>query len=401
MNLMQRLINIYLLLILLVNSLTLSPSRAQKLDLPPCPINTIPVFMPDAQKPLWSGCKDKGGLYQGILFQLSGQQEILRFAGIKDSLREGREIRFGATGFLEERNYRKGHLNGKSFILKTQTNLGRLIPKKPTPSDWQKFTFSSPDSLLKEWLNLEPETSLEFTDGRMTRMQFGSKDYHFNVSRDGRIFALNHPELKNLFFVDPEALWDLNAADLKSALLPGFGSCKKYSGPIGRFVRHYDHLLYKREPSEAHHLEILNEIRDRFFNFCVPADLINHLGILECPPQLPSTIPPRHCVLPLSDQIHLPYESKYFTFEFTLGRPPDELREILAAKGLMKLVSRFDFLEDNLSISNAITIQVKHAARGVIFRPLEKDHTGLFKIKKEDSNEVNKRWYEWSHASGY
>jgi hypothetical protein len=394
-------IYIYIVLILSANLLTIPAFSAGKLQIPPCPAGSERIFMPDEHNPTWAACKDEGGLYQGLLIQLTGQQEIMRVAGVKNSLREGREMRFGLSGTLEERNFKAGHLNGKSFIFSSNATLARAFPAKATFTDWQVFSQNSDTSELKVWLKQEPETTIEFVDGRLSHLQFANGDYHFKISKDGRMFALDHKEMKNLFFIDPEPLWSLNAADLKLALLPGFGSCKKYSGPIGRFGRHYDHLLYRREPSEKKHLDILNEIRDRFINFCVPEDIRTHLGRLECPPQLPSTTPPQYCSIPVSDQLHIPYEPKYFSYEFTLGRAPDVLHEIFHEHGMDKFASSYTSFEDILKVTEKVPIQVKRTPNGIVFRPLERDKLGRIKIKKSSPGEGNKDWYEWKRVPGY
>ncbi|NDD65766.1 MAG: hypothetical protein EBZ36_17590, partial [Acidobacteria bacterium] len=123
-------------------------------------------------------------------------------------------------------------------------------------------------------------------------------------------------------FIDPEPLWDLSPSDLKTALGPGFGSCRKYAGPLIRYGRHYDVILFKRLPSEKKQQERLAEIRERFIRFCVPADLLEGLGKLECSPQLPGTLPAVPCLIPVSDQAKIPYAPKHFKFENSLGYPP-------------------------------------------------------------------------------
>ena len=398
---MQRPINLIFFLFFIANLLTKTAFGAAGLEIPPCPTGSNRVYMPDARSPIWTGCKDKEGLYQGLLIQFSSQTEMIRAAGVKDSLRDGREIRFGNTGTLEERNFKGGHLNGKSFIFKSESRLANLFPKNATAADWLFFTQNSNTSALQSWLKKDPESTIEFRDGRLSRIQFEQKDYQFNVTKEGRMFALNHPEMKNLFFTDTEPLWVLNAADLKRALLPGFGSCKKYAGPIGRFGRYYDHLLYKRESSEKKHLEAFREMLDRFIKFCVPEDIMSHLGVLECPPQLPTTSVAVHCQIPVSDQLHIPYESKYFTYEFTLGRAPDELHEYFREHGVAQFVSSYSAIEDKLDLSKKFVIQIKRSPKGTLFRPLEKDKQGRIKVKKSTPGEADKDWYDWKRVPGY
>lgn len=326
---------------------------------------------------------------------------MIRAAGVKDSMRDGREIRFGNTGYLEERNFKGGHLNGKSFIYKTDLRLSNLFPKAPTLEDWNYFATNSSQSFLKSWLKtVEPSSVLEFIDGRLSHVQAADIDYSFRVSKDGRMFAENHPEMKNLFFTDTEPLWLLNAADMRLALQTGFGSCKKYAGPISRFGRHYDHLLYKRETSYKKHLASLKEIQDRFIQFCVPQDIRENLGVLECPPQLPTTSTAPRCLIPVSDQLHIPYLPKYFKYEFTLGRAPDELHEIFREHGVAQFVSKFDSEEQILDLTKTVSIQIRRGPTGFVFRPLEKDKKGVIKIKKL-SSDADQDWYEWKRAPGY
>ncbi len=402
MNRMGRFINQQILLIIVANVLTITSSQAGRTEIPPCPVNTERNFLPDANRPVWAACKDQNGLYQGLVIQFSGQTEILRIAGIKDSLREGREIRFGAPGTLEERTFKNGHLEGKSFVFKSDSTLGKLLPAKTTAQDWQNFSTPPKESILKPWVKVEPSSTVEFSNGRITRLQFADKDYQFRIEKDQRIFAVNHPEMKGGFFIDPEALWLLNAADTKAALLPGFGSCKKYSGPIGRFGRHYDHMLFKREVNEVKFTKALKVIRDRFIEFCVPADLMANLGTLECPPQLPTTFAATHCLIPISDQMRIPYQPKYFVFEFTMGHSPEEVHEVFKQNGLPKFVSDFSSVENVLKLSPAVAIQIKRTGNGILFRPLEKDKDGRIKIKK-DTGPADKStdWWEWHIVPGF
>ena len=217
-----------------------------------------------------------------------------------------------------------------------------------------------------------------------------------------RIYPLNHPEMKGMFFTDPEPLWLLNAADLKAALQPGFGSCKKYAGPIIRFGRHYDHMLFKREVKEKRFNDSLQEIRDRFIHFCVPADIQTHLGTLECPPQLPTAFSATHCLIPISDQLRIPYDPKYFVFEFTMGHSPEEVHEVFRQNGLPKFLSDFNSVEEILKLSPAVSLQVKRTGNGVLFRPLQKDKQGRIMVKKETSGADNSTdWWEWHLVPGF
>ncbi|MBC7397055.1 MAG: hypothetical protein H7333_06395 [Bdellovibrionales bacterium] len=399
---MRRFINKQILLIIVANVLTFASLAQARTEIPPCPVNTERSFMPDSARPSWAACKDAKGLYQGLLIQFSGQTEIIRIAGVKDSLRQGREIRFGLSGTLEERTFRDGHLDGPSFIFKAESTLGRVLPAKTTPQDWQNFSIPPKESILKPWLKSEPVSTLEFSKGRIVRLQFEAKDYQFRISKDERIFSVNHPEMKELFFIDPEPLWLLNGSDLKAALNPGFGSCKKYSGPVSRFGRHYDHMLFKREVNEKKFENGLKEIRDRFINFCVPKDIRTHLGQLECPPQLPTLFSATHCLVPISDQLRIPYEPKYFAFEFTMGHSPEEVHEVFRQNGLLKFLSDFNSIEDTIKLSPKVWLQVKRTGNGVLFRPLERNKEGKIVIKKESQSSSNSTdWWEWHVVPGY
>ena len=366
--------------------------------IPPCPEDTEREFIPNRERPLWASCRDDHGLYQGLLVQFTAQTEVIRIAGVKNSLRHGREIRFGTPGTLEERDYRDGHLDGPSFIFKSQAPLGRSMPKVLTQEDWQKFATPPKESILKAWLNQAPESTLEFSGGRLVRVAFGDKDYRFRVSKEGKIFSLNHPEMKGLFFLDPEPLWDLNAADTKSLLKLGFGSCKKYDGPLGRYGRHYDVLLYRRELNERKHLARLDEMRERLMKFCIPDDIRDHLGVLECPVLLPGSLPPNHCRLGISDRLHVAYEPKYFTFEFTLGRKHEEIHELMKKKGLLEFASRPDQLEKTITLSDSAAVMLKKTPAGIYYKFFEKkDGKFVFKNAGDDP----KSWWDWKHVPGF
>jgi hypothetical protein len=231
------------------------------------------------------------------------------------------------------------------------------------------------------------------------RLIAGKLDYRFRVSKEGRIYSINHPEMKNLFFVDPEPLWDMNAADTKSLLKLGFGSCKRYDGPLGRYGRHYDVLLFKREMVERKHLARLSEIRERMLGFCVPEDLRKNLGMLECPPLLPGSIPPNPCFLPLSDRLHVPYEPKYFAFEFTLGRKPEEFHELLKKKGALHFASRPDQMEKTLSLSDSAAVMLKKTPSGIYYKFFEKQKDGKFVFK--GGGDDPKSWWDWKHLPGF
>ena len=376
------------------------PADASKsVSIPPCPEGTERSFIPSAMHPIWASCKDQNGLYQGLLIQFSGQTEIIRIAGVRDSLRQGREIRLGEPGHLEERFFQDGHLEGPSFIFPASVPLGRVFPGDATAETWAQFGARSGDSLLKSWLHAEPESSLEFQSGRLIRIRFGSEDFRFEVAKDGRIKALNHPEMKGSFFVDPEALFSLNAADTKVLLAEGFGSCRKFSGPLGRFGRHYDVLLFKRLSSEKKHLVRLNEIRERLLDFCVPKDLRSHLGRMECPPQLPGNLPPRFCPLPLSDRIRVPYDPKYFKFEFSLGHSPEEIALVLRKLGVVKFLSKAEQLEESYILGPKAEILVRKTPNGLTYKVLEKDEKGRTLIRKEESDEA-RDWWNWHLLPG-
>jgi len=399
MILMSLLIPLTKIVFLSVITLTSSNAIGARIEIPPCPEGTERQFYPSGNRPIWASCKDSKGLYQGLLIQFSSQTEIIRIASMKDSLRDGREIRFGAPGTLEERSFKDGHLDGPSFVYPSEVPVGRLFPKAATTEDWAKFTQASKDSILKPWIKKDPQSQIDFNSGRLSGIQFGTTHYQFQISKDGRIFALNHPEMRGQFFIDPEALWDLNAADLKALLTPGFGTCKKYSGPIGRFGRHYDTLLFKKMPTEKKHLERLTEIRDRFIDFCIPKDLQAHLGKMECPPQLPSAFPPRYCPISISDQIHIPYDPKYFKFEFSLGHAPEHIAQTLKTLGVTRFLSTMDQTEDGLSLSKDAAIQLKKTPDGLKFLMAEKDKEGKIKFRKPAEG-GKEGWWEWHRIPG-
>ncbi len=377
----------------------LSLSAFAATPIPPCPEGSEREYLPNRERPLWASCRDEAGLYQGLLFQFSSQTEIIRIASVKNSLRHGREIRFGAPGTIEERDYRDGHLHGPSFIHKASAPVGRSMPKSLSREEWARFSQPTPESFLKTWLQQEPESALEFSDGRLVRVVAGKIDYRFRVSKEGRIYSINHPEMKNLFFFDPEPLWDMNAADTKSLLKLGFGSCKKYDGPLGRYGRHYDVLLFKREIIERKHLARLAEMRERMMSFCVPEDIRKHLGTIECPALLPGSIPPNHCLLPISDRLHVPYEPKYFVFEFTLGRKPEEFHELLKKKGLLAFASRPDQLEKTIMLSDTAAVMLKKTPAGIYYKFFEKQKDGKFVFKS--GGDDPKSWWDWRHIPGF
>ncbi len=359
-------------------------------EIPPCPEGTERRFHPSPKRPAWATCKDQNGLYQGLLIQFSSQSEIIRIASVKNSLRNGREIRFGAPGTLEERNFRDGHLDGPGFIFRSDAPLGRFFPKSATTGDWAKFSTPPEGSILKDWIGSEPKSRFQFQSGRLSGLSFGDRSYQFRIGKEGRIHALNHPEMRGGFFVDPEALWDLSPSDLHAALMPGFGSCKKYSGPIGRFTRHYDSLLFKKLPTEKKHQERLSEIRDRFIDFCVPKDLQENLGKMECPPQLPSRFPPGFCLLPISDRLRIPYEPKYFKYDFSLGHSPEEVVLSLRKAGIDGFLSSLEETEKTLSLPEDVSIRLKKTPDGLKFRTL----------RKKDSVDTKGAWWEWHRIPG-
>ena len=127
------------LCIFIVSALTIAANTVPKLNIPPCPSETQRVFYPDAFKPHWTGCKDSRGLYQGLILQFSNLTEVLRIASVKDSLRNGKEIRFGQSGTMEERSYHEGHLQGHSYLFKTEAVLGRIMPKPMKLDEWNLF----------------------------------------------------------------------------------------------------------------------------------------------------------------------------------------------------------------------------------------------------------------------
>jgi hypothetical protein len=377
-----------------VTFLTAFPAYSARVEIPPCLEGTERHFDPPGARPTWASCKDKKGLYQGLIIQFSGQSEVIRVASVRDSLRHGREIRFGNPGTLEERTFENGHLEGPSYIYSSNVPLGRVFPKKASTEDWAKFALTSEDSILKPWINSEPLSIIHFKGGRLVKLETGKKVYRFSITPDGRITALDHPEMRGLSFIDPEPLWDLAAADLKTALTPGFGSCKKYAGPLVRYVRHYDVLLFKRMPSEKRHQERLEEIRNRFIQFCVPKDLMEGLGRLECGPQLPGTLPPNLCLIPISDQTRIPYDPKFFKYENSLGYSPGDVRTLLEKLNLAIFLSDASQSDEIYSLTNALQIKVKKTPEGLKYRVVKKDSQGRIIVNKDDPN-GEKDWYEW------
>lgn len=371
------------LAILLAHSLI----AAEKLTIPPCPADSTLVSYPSQFHPRWTACQDSQGLLQGMLIQYTEQQEIIRIAHLKDSKRHGKEIRAGASGTLEEREYKKGHLQNRSYIFKTDSILGRLLPKPINIDTWNEFSNPKPESYLQSLTKSQPVSITHYENGRLVRAQGGKKDFRFRVSEDGRIFSENHPEMKGLFFLDPEALWVLDADDLKRALLPGFGSCKKYSGPIGRLTRHYDSLLYKRENSEKKHTDKYEDMIQRFLNYCVPKDLTEMLGVLECPPQLPSPRPAHTCWVGVSDQLRMPYYPKFFKFKLTAKRSPEALVALLESKGLQKFLGSHDQSLWEITLSPNEELQLKKTPRGVFFKILDRKEKSNFGFSQD--------WWTW------
>jgi hypothetical protein len=395
----QRLCNIVLILVSFLTT-TVRAAPPARLEVPPCLGAYQRVFYPAPEKPTWTGCKDARGLYQGFLIQFSTQFEILRIASVKDSLRDGLEIRQGKSGYLEERSFENGHLSGKSFIFKTDAVLGRLLPKPMTLTDWNAF-YKLPTqqdfSFLGKWLKTKPNSVLTFVEGRLHRMQFADKDYQFETARDGKIFSVNHSEMTKKFFTDPEPLWILNAEDLKNTLNPGWGSCPKYAGPVGRYAREYEHLLYKRETSESKYLAKLKESRDRFLSFCIPQDILENLGSIECSPQLPSPRPPRYCLLGLSDQLHLPYLPKYYKNEFTLGYMPEQFEEMMWSLGMKKFEGDPQETELVIHVGPGKDVMLKKLGDGIIFRTLPHAASGAVITEKDNLKE----WWNWHQMPGH
>jgi hypothetical protein len=386
-----------LLLMLITADFSHASISAQKISFPGCPTGSQKTYIPDVTKPLWIVCRDKALLYQGKMLQLSIQGEILRIASMKNSQRNGKEIRFGASGFLEERSYLNGHLSQDSYIYKSDQILGRFMPKTMTEKDWQSLDDIHAPSLLGEWLKQEPYSIIHFENGRMTRIRFEKKDYQFEISPEGRIFSKNHPEMKNMFFIDTQPMWNLSSDDIRRVLLPGFGSCKKYSGPISRFGRHYDHLLYVRQSSEAKHLANLEEIRTRFIKFCVPSDLMEHLGVVECPPQLPQMLASKPCLVPVSDQLKIPYQPKYLKFDLSGGKSPEEFLELFGKDKIMSFIGDSDRSFISLFIPPKTMIIVKKAQKLLKYRVLP-EHTATNKVTGKDLED--KDWWEWHPFPG-
>lgn len=391
--------NIAIIMFLLTNAISSYAADDPLLSLkfPKCPFESQKFYFPESNKPLWIGCRDKKKLYQGYLVQLSTQGEVLRISGVKNSLRHGKEIRFGNRGYMEERSYIDGQLTEDSLIFKTDTVLARVMPKEMSPQDWQAFDDIKSPSILSAWLKQEPVSVIHFENGRMSRLRFDKKEYNFKVTPEGRMMAKNHPDMKGLFFVDTLPMWNLGSDDIRRLLLPGFGSCKKYSGPIGRFGRHYDHLLYVRQSSEAKYIANLAEIRKRFIDFCVPKDIIEHLGVLECPPQLPKMMSPDHCLIPVSTQLKIPYQPKYFTFEYSAGKSPEEFMALFGKEKLLSFMSDPDKAFISLFIPPKTMIIVKKTEKKIKYRVLP-EHTKSPNVLDKDLEDKN--WWEWRAFPG-
>ncbi len=369
------------------------------LEIPPCPQGSQRFNMPNPQKPLWVGCKDQRGLFQGLLFQFSIQGEMVRVASVRDSNRHGREIRFGDTGHLEDRGYHDGHLQGESQVYRSDLVLQRVLPKTMQSKDWLPLIDWKMVGVLGQWLKAEPASVVTFDQGRMVRLRFASKDYRFSVTRDGRILSLNHPEMKQQqYFIDPSAIWNLGADDLKKAILPGFGSCKKYSGPIGRFGRHYDHLMYNRQVSETKHRDELAEIRERFLRFCVPEDVRQNLGVVECPPQLPGMVASGKCLLPISDQLKIPYHPKFFKYEFGVKFDPATFIGALDPVALRVFMATPD--RDQLSkfFPPKTLVVIKKKGNRLVARIFSDRKPG---VKPGPSDLEDRNWWEWHTLPGF
>lgn len=368
------------------------------LEIPSCPKGSQRFYNPNKERPVWIACRDSQGLFNGLMFQLSIQGELLRVASVQDSKRHGKEIRFGAPGFLEERSYENGHLQGESLVFKSEQVLQRLLPKELKSKDWLTFLDWKNPSVLSIWLKGQPDSNLQFEKGRLVRIRFDQKDYQFKISPDGRMMSVNHPEMKDLFFVDPGAFWNLGADDLKKAIQTGFGSCKKYSGPIGRFGRHYDHLLYAKETNEKKHVDNLKEIRERFMSFCVPEDLRSHLGILECPPQLPGMLASSRCLLPVSDQLRIPYHPKYFKYEFGMKLDPESFLNSLDPVTILTFMT--DAAKETMSkfFPPKTLVILKKRGNRITYRILD---NRMKAPKPVPSDLEDKFWWEWKTLPGY
>jgi hypothetical protein len=367
-------------------------------EIPPCPNGSQRFYSPNRERPVWVACRNSKGLFNGLMFQFSIQGELLRVASVIESKRHGKEIRFGTPGFLEERSYEAGHLQGESLVFKSDQVLQRILPKDLKSAVWLPLLDWKSASQLSVWLKGQPDSTLQFERGRLVRIRFDDKDYQFKISPDGRMMSVNHPEMKGLFFIDPGAMWNLGADDLKKAIQTGFGSCKKYSGPIGRFGRHYDHLLYAKETNEKKHVDNLKEIRERFMNFCVPEDLRTHLGMLECPPQLPGMLAPGRCLLPVSDQLRIPYHPKFFKYEFGMKQDPESFLRSLDPVSVVTFMT--DASKESMSKffpPKTLVILKKKGSR-LAYR--------IFENRPNAPNPVpadleDRFWWEWKTLPGY
>ena len=114
--------------------------------------------------------------------------------------------------------------------------------------------------------------------------------------------------------------------------------------------------------------------------------------MIECAPQLPTTRSAKLCPLAVSDRLKIPYEPKYFKYEFTFGRSPEEFLSILLQNGFLKFMSSFEAESEDLKLSPQVKIQVKKTSHGVVFRPIDQ------KVKTVVDD---KTWWVWQGVPGY
>jgi hypothetical protein len=355
----------------------------------PCPSGSTHFQFPSGSNPTWLGCKDTQGLYQGWLIQTTNQGQILRLAQIKNSLRDGIEWRPGLPQTLEMRTFKNGHLEGISRIYSSEKRLQDFLPDPLEPLFFQ--------SIGKFTLPEKPISEMQFQAGRVVSLKSADRSFSLKLDSSGRSSGTIGKD--SIQWFDPEALFLLSPADAKAALVPGFGSCKKYAGPIGRYTRHLDELYFKREMKEKTHREKERLIRSRFLDFCFPGEMKTALGKLECPPALPSSVPAHTCELGISDEITLPFHPKFFTFENTFGQSPSTLREWFIKAGILKELSHPEQNEFRLELSTQYRAQIRRTPEGTFFQLYEKTPRGTWLLKKNERDPED-AWWTWHRIPG-
>ncbi len=334
-------------------------------QVPLCPEGTQRYDYPNASQPLWVGCKDKNGLFQGLLFQFSNQKEIVRIAHVKNSLRHGKEIRPGAANSQEERHYFEGHLSGRQYIFKTYQILERVLPASLDKKTWDRFSLTDDESLFEPWVGNAPQTILKAQNGRIETLP----DTAWN----------------------PLALLALSGKDLRLPMALGYGTCKKYSAPPGRFARHREAIEHRHPSTEAKFKTEITAQFTRFFKLCIDEKNTQNLGVLECPAALPSNRPSPPCPMAFSTRLELPFESKKLNFERTLGLAPADFVQHLRDAGLMKFLGDPEQTDARLTLKTGKKLELKRTGDGVFFREYQ---TG-------PNAPAKNAWWTWTPVPGH